>query len=87
MLENPACCHESQRTKVGRFFVLLSWQSTKPVFRENDTTMCINIYDVRLDDTSPACGMNWPPGMPAVKKMLAVMIFIIAYFNGSSRLT
>lgn len=22
---------------------------------------CINIYDVRLTDTSPACGMNWPP--------------------------
>lgn len=23
--------------------------------------MCINIYDVRLSDTAPACGMNWPP--------------------------
>ncbi|CEH14877.1 kex1 protein [Ceraceosorus bombacis] len=22
---------------------------------------CINIYDVRLSDTSPDCGMNWPP--------------------------
>ncbi|KAJ1035316.1 hypothetical protein NDA13_000736 [Ustilago tritici] len=21
---------------------------------------CINMYDVRLSDTSPACGMNWP---------------------------
>ncbi|EKM79988.1 hypothetical protein AGABI1DRAFT_84490 [Agaricus bisporus var. burnettii JB137-S8] len=22
---------------------------------------CINIYDVRYNDESPACGMNWPP--------------------------
>ncbi|CAF2128290.1 unnamed protein product [Rotaria magnacalcarata] len=24
------------------------------------TDRCVNIYDVRLDDTWPACGMNWP---------------------------
>ena len=34
--------------------------------------MCINIYDIRLEDTAPACGMNWPPEMPAIKKILAV---------------
>ena len=22
---------------------------------------CVNVYDVRLDDTRPGCGMNWPP--------------------------
>lgn len=27
--------------------------------------MCINIYDVRLADTVPACGMNWPPNLHA----------------------
>ncbi|PPQ63138.1 hypothetical protein CVT24_005778 [Panaeolus cyanescens] len=32
--------------------------------------MCLNIYDIRLDDTSPACGMNWPPEMPAITKFL-----------------
>ncbi|KAI0797108.1 alpha/beta-hydrolase [Abortiporus biennis] len=24
------------------------------------TKKCLNIYDIRLEDTSPACGMNWP---------------------------
>ncbi|KAJ1022463.1 hypothetical protein NDA16_003452 [Ustilago loliicola] len=27
---------------------------------------CINIYDVRLSDTSPACGMNWPLTLSAM---------------------
>ena len=26
---------------------------------------CINIYDVRLSDSAPACGMNWPPTLSA----------------------
>ncbi|TCD68479.1 Cell death protease [Steccherinum ochraceum] len=25
--------------------------------------MCLNMYDVRLDDVAPACGMNWPPDL------------------------
>ncbi|KAJ3555877.1 hypothetical protein NM688_g2335 [Phlebia brevispora] len=25
---------------------------------------CLNMYDVRLYDDSPACGMNWPPDLP-----------------------
>ncbi|KAJ3576241.1 hypothetical protein NP233_g575 [Leucocoprinus birnbaumii] len=32
--------------------------------------MCINIYDVRLDDESPACGMNWPPEIHDVTEFL-----------------
>ncbi|CAD6909141.1 unnamed protein product, partial [Tilletia laevis] len=28
--------------------------------------MCINIYDVRLSDTSPECGMNWPPTLASM---------------------
>ncbi len=32
--------------------------------------MCINIYDVRLTDTSPACGMNWPPNLKATYEYL-----------------
>ncbi|KAF9481873.1 pheromone-processing carboxypeptidase KEX1 [Pholiota conissans] len=32
--------------------------------------MCINIYDIRLEDTSPACGMNWPPEMPQITNFL-----------------
>jgi len=31
---------------------------------------CVNMYDVRLDDTYPSCGMNWPPDLTAVKPYL-----------------
>ncbi|KAF8638538.1 hypothetical protein AX17_002081, partial [Amanita inopinata Kibby_2008] len=36
----------------------------------NDKEMCINIYDVRYDDTEPACGMNWPPDIKYVTEYL-----------------
>ncbi|KPV77963.1 uncharacterized protein RHOBADRAFT_50486 [Rhodotorula graminis WP1] len=29
----------------------------------NGQSMCVNNYDVRLTDTHPACGMNWPPDL------------------------
>ncbi|KDN46769.1 alpha/beta-hydrolase [Tilletiaria anomala UBC 951] len=32
--------------------------------------MCINIYDVRLADTMPECGMNWPPNLHATYDFL-----------------
>ncbi|KAF7332638.1 Carboxypeptidase [Mycena kentingensis (nom. inval.)] len=31
---------------------------------------CINIYDIRLDDTMPACGMNWPPDIHPITTYL-----------------
>lgn len=34
--------------------------------------MCINIYDVRYDDESPACGMNWPPEIHDITDYLGV---------------
>ncbi|KAF8632313.1 hypothetical protein AX15_001936 [Amanita polypyramis BW_CC] len=36
----------------------------------NGTEMCINIYDVRLDDTKPDCGMNWPPDIKPITTYL-----------------
>lgn len=33
--------------------------------------MCINVYDVRLSDTYPACGMNWPTTLQATYDYLA----------------
>lgn len=39
--------------------------------RQNNQAYCINIYDVRLSDTSPACGMNWPPTLQPTYKYLA----------------
>jgi len=31
--------------------------------RVNGEMRCVNMYDVRLDDLDPACGMNWPPDL------------------------
>ncbi|KAJ7784094.1 Alpha/Beta hydrolase protein [Mycena metata] len=36
----------------------------------NGKQMCINIYDIRLDDVAPACGMNWPPDIKPVTTYL-----------------
>lgn len=48
----------------------------KRINRVNDQKMCINIYDIRLEDTSPACGMNWPPEMPQIKDFLGVSSYL-----------
>ncbi|KAK4541290.1 hypothetical protein LTR36_008206 [Oleoguttula mirabilis] len=31
---------------------------------------CVNMYDVRLDDSYPSCGMNWPPDLAQVTPYL-----------------
>ncbi|KAF8076754.1 pheromone-processing carboxypeptidase KEX1 [Lyophyllum atratum] len=36
----------------------------------NGKDMCLNIYDVRLHDTVPACGMNWPPDINPITTFL-----------------
>lgn len=33
--------------------------------KEEDNGQCLNIYDVRLVDSYPSCGMNWPPNIRA----------------------
>ncbi|TBU33044.1 alpha/beta-hydrolase [Dichomitus squalens] len=38
---------------------------------EQGVAKCLNIYDVRLEDSQPQCGMNWPPDLDAVYKYLA----------------
>ena len=43
--------------------------------RVKDKEMCINIYDVRYDDTKPACGMNWPPDIKPITTYLDVSGF------------
>ena len=35
---------------------------------------CLNVYDVRLYDDMPACGMNWPPDLPDVTTYLGVSL-------------
>lgn len=34
--------------------------------------MCVNNYDVRLTDTHPSCGMNWPPDLLEITPYLQV---------------
>lgn len=34
----------------------------------------MNVYDVRLVDDWPACGMNWPPDLGDVYKFLRVSL-------------
>ncbi|KAL0070176.1 Cell death protease [Marasmius tenuissimus] len=49
----------------------LLFEVTTPRQRKVDgKNMCINIYDVRLDDTSPDCGMNWPPDIKPITTYL-----------------
>lgn len=36
----------------------------------NGQNMCVNNYDVRLTDTHPACGMNWPPDLADITPYL-----------------
>lgn len=38
--------------------------------RVNGLNMCVNNYDVRLTDTHPACGMNWPPDLADITPYL-----------------
>lgn len=46
--------------------VLLQATSTM----ENGKNMCLNMYDVRLKDDSPSCGMSWPPDLADVTPYL-----------------
>ncbi|KAJ5808905.1 hypothetical protein N7474_010174 [Penicillium riverlandense] len=35
-----------------------------------ETGKCLNIYDIRLQDEFPACGMNWPPDLKSLYSYL-----------------
>jgi carboxypeptidase D len=34
---------------------------------------CLNVYDVRLRDSYPSCGMSWPPDLADVTPYLRVI--------------
>ena len=38
--------------------------------------LCLNIYDVRLKDEIPACGMNWPTDLKNITSYLRVYLFL-----------
>jgi carboxypeptidase D len=37
---------------------------------------CLNVYDFRLRDPYPECGMAWPPILPNVYSYLAVSVIL-----------
>ena len=40
------------------------------IVKEDGVRKCTNMYDVRLKDTYPSCGMNWPPDLVHVTPYL-----------------
>ena len=42
----------------------------------NGKKVCMNVYDTRLVDEWPACGMNWPPDLPDIYEYLRVCIWL-----------
>jgi carboxypeptidase D len=46
--------------------------------------MCTNIYDVRLEDTAPACGMNWPVDLADIKPYLGRRDVVNALHAGAA---
>lgn len=40
--------------------------------RKDGMNSCINMYDIRLTDSVPACGLNWPYDLVDIKNYLRV---------------
>ncbi|KAH9817334.1 putative carboxypeptidase KEX1 precursor [Melampsora americana] len=50
---------------------ILSAITDSTVQTVNSQKMCLNMYDIRLVDTYPACGMTWPPDLADMKPYLS----------------
>lgn len=48
---------------------------------------CTNMYDIRLTDTYPSCGMNWPPDLVNVKPYLRKPDVVRALNINSNKVT
>ena len=44
--------------------------------RLGKTAKCVNQYDIRLTDSYPECGLNWPSDLKTIKEYLRVSHFI-----------
>lgn len=56
------------------------------ISRAQDEDHCFNIYDIRLKDTYPSCGMNWPPDLEYITPYLRkpeVLKALNTYTHGS----
>lgn len=63
---------------------ILRWTQKKGPNGENQ---CINMYDVRLTDTYPSCGMNWPPDLKHVTPYLRKREVVAALHINSDKNT
>lgn len=50
---------------------ILSAITDSTVQTVNSQKMCLNMYDVRLVDTYPACGLTWPPDLADISPYLS----------------
>lgn len=48
-------------------------------FRSEKAGLCLNVYDVRLKDDMPECGMNWPSDLRNVTSYLRVRSLLLHY--------
>ena len=54
---------------------------------DNGKPECINMYDVRLKDVYPSCGMNWPPDLKDVTPYLRKSDVVSALHISSDKMT
>ncbi|PWN25287.1 alpha/beta-hydrolase, partial [Jaminaea rosea] len=83
--KNDVCEAEKRKLKEGEHpqeidgcegllqdIIELTYQPASPSSSSSSSPgRCINIYDTRLSDTHPACGMNWPPTLAPTYTYLA----------------
>ncbi|KAL1741598.1 Alpha/Beta hydrolase protein [Schizophyllum fasciatum] len=60
----------SEPTSVGVCERMMSEIASVRRKKVHGQEMCMNVYDIRLDDTYPECGMNWPPEVKPVSTYL-----------------
>ncbi|KAM0793726.1 hypothetical protein ACM66B_001150 [Microbotryomycetes sp. NB124-2] len=61
---------QNVRIHNGQCENILSSITDSTIQSVNGQNMCVNNYDVRLTDTHPACGMNWPPDLADITPYL-----------------
>lgn len=55
--------------------------------KKDGKNQCINMYDVRLTDVYPSCGMNWPPDLTSVTPYLRKSDVLSALHVNSAKST
>ncbi|KAI1098920.1 alpha/beta-hydrolase [Jackrogersella minutella] len=75
-VDNSACEHVLQE--------ILRLTQSKNSKGESE---CVNMYDVRLKDVYPSCGMNWPPDLTSVTPYLRKQDVVNALHINANKVT